>query len=123
MLIELGEELHESRESRGLSLHAVAQSAKISAAYLHKLEKGVVKSPSPRVLRRLAGVLGVDYLRLMQLAGYLGEDEVADERVRHPAPRPHPLADRELTQDEWREIGAFIQELVARRDKARPDGA
>jgi transcriptional regulator with XRE-family HTH domain len=113
MLVRLGKELRKLREENGASLEAIAGPAKISAAYLHKLERGVVNSPSPRVLARLAAALEVSYLRLMELAGYLDEEQLAQVRLR--APSPHPLAGQQLTPEEWRSVGAFIQKLVAAR--------
>ena len=115
MLVELGLELQQARETQGTSLAAVAAPAKISAAYLHKLERGVVNTPSPRVLARLGGRLGVPYLRLMELAGYLDAEQAGEARKREPSPDPHPLANQQLTQDEWRAVGAFIKTLVAQR--------
>lgn len=119
MLTELGTELHRARSARGASLEAVATPAKISAAYLHKLEHGAVNNPSPRVLGRLAVVLDVPYLRLLELAGYLDEEQLARARVRAATPQPHPLAGQQLSPDEWREVGAFIQSLIARRGEPR----
>jgi transcriptional regulator with XRE-family HTH domain len=115
MLKELGVALREAREKDGSSLENIAQPAKISAAYLHKLENGVVSTPSPRVLRRLADVLGLQYLDLMELAGYLSAEEVAYASKRRPQPKPHPLAGKELTQEEWRAVGAFVKALIAQR--------
>jgi transcriptional regulator with XRE-family HTH domain len=93
----------------------VATPAKISAAYLHKLEHGGVDSPSPRVLARLALVLEASYLRLLELAGYLDEEQLAEARLREPSLHPHPLAGQQLTPEEWRAVGDFIRTLVARR--------
>lgn len=116
MLIELGTELRSLRENKGISLETVAGPANISAAYLHKLERGNVASPSPRVLARLAVVLETSYLRLMELAGYLDETELAQMRIRMPSHAPHPLADQHLTQEEWRAVGAFIRTLIEQRN-------
>ncbi len=124
MLVELAKELSKSREAKGLSLEAVAKPAKISAAYLHKLERGVVNSPSPRVLARIAVTLEVPYLRLLELAGYLAEAQLAEARMRESPPEPHPLAHQQLTPEEWRAVGAFIKNLVAQRgleEAAPPD--
>ena len=115
LLRKLGTEIQKARVKRGASLDAVAKPAKISAAYLHKLERGVVNTPSPRVLGRLAAALEVSYLHLMELAGYLDEAQVAEARKREPTRSPHPLEGQELTQEEWREVGAFIKDLIARR--------
>jgi transcriptional regulator with XRE-family HTH domain len=113
MLEALAELLRETRQDRGLSLEATARPAKISAPYLLKLERAQVITPSPRVLARLAAVLGLSYLGLMELAGYLDEEEMAKIELR--APEPHPLAGQELTPAEWREVGSFIRRLIAQR--------
>ena len=96
-----------------MSLQAVASGAGISAPYLLKLERGEVRTPSPRVLSRLGSMLDLEYFRLMELAGYLDEDQVTEARSR--TPRPHPLADSSLTGPEWQEVGAFIKQLIAKR--------
>jgi transcriptional regulator with XRE-family HTH domain len=113
MLKALGDELRDSRKAIRASLDTVAGSAGISAPYLLKLERGQVNTPSPRVLARIAAALEIPYLRLMGLAGYLDEEELAAVRAR--APKPHPLAGQSLTEEEWREVGEFINQLVARR--------
>ena len=115
MLRELGEELKQAREAKGVSLESVAGPARISGAYLHKLERGSVGSPSPRVLARLALALEVEYLRLMELAGYLDEEQLAQAKMRTPS--PHPLAGQQLTPEEWKQVGAYIKQLIAVRKK------
>jgi transcriptional regulator with XRE-family HTH domain len=122
MLIELGNELKKARDGKSLSLTSVAEPANISAAYLHKLERGVINSPSPRVLARLAVVLEVSYLHLMELAGYLDEEQLARARLRETSPQPHPLADQQLAPEEWRAVGAFISMLIAQRGKENAEG-
>jgi transcriptional regulator with XRE-family HTH domain len=116
MLIELGKKLHIARTGKKLSLESVAGPAKISGAYLHKLERGLVDSPSPRVLARLAVVLEISYLNLMELAGYLDEVQLAEVRLRELSPQSHPLANQQLTPDEWRIVGVFIKTLIAQRN-------
>ena len=87
MLKDLGDALRESRKARRTSLDNVATAAQISAPYLLKLERGEVGSPSPRVLARVAVVLELPYLRLMELAGYLDLSSVSIGRsVRASAP-------------------------------------
>jgi transcriptional regulator with XRE-family HTH domain len=110
---DLGASLKRARESAGTSLESTATPAKISATYLQKLERGQVQNPSPRVLGRLAAVLGLSYLDVMQLAGYLDKEQ-AVEAARY-SPVPHPLRDAGLNADEWRAVGAFIELLKARR--------
>lgn len=105
----LGRELAQLRELRGATLRAVAEAADISGAYLLKLERDAVQSPSPRVLRRLAEHFGVSYLALMELAGY----DVSD--VRRPGPAVGVLAEalaaEPLTDSEQRAVAAFLSTL------------
>jgi transcriptional regulator with XRE-family HTH domain len=115
MLSELGDELRKAREQLGVSLQAIAEPSKISAAYLQKLERGLVGSPSPHVLRRVASSVGRPYMRLLELAGYLDAAEVAAAQERDSEPRPHPLAGQKLSQEEWRAVGAFIKVLKEQR--------
>jgi transcriptional regulator with XRE-family HTH domain len=67
----LGARLRTARTGKRLTLQVAAEAANVSTAYLHKLEAGRVKNPSPRVLHRLAGALGLSYATLMELAGYV----------------------------------------------------
>ena len=111
MPLRLGQELKAARAVRRRSLQDVAGAARISVAYLQKLETGSVHTPSPHVLRRLAGALGLGYRRLMELAGYLGpgEDELHGQPI-VPAPA-------DLTTDEWRAVAAFVRYLREQRPR------
>lgn len=101
---DLGTTLKEVRGLLGKSLKAVADPANISAAYLLKLEKGEVAAPSPHVLHRLAETLGVEYLELMRLAGYvLPEPEGTRANALLQA-----LSSKGLTDDETRAVSAFL---------------
>lgn len=106
----LGRELSSARLAAKRSLREVAAAAAISAAYLQKLERAQVDEPSPKILRRLADALGLEYARLMELAGY----EVA--RVgRGAGPLVTRFAGSNLTETEERAVAAFIDHLIAQR--------
>jgi transcriptional regulator with XRE-family HTH domain len=66
----VGALLREARLAHDLSLQEVAVQAGCSAGYVHKLEADRVRTPSPRVLARLAAALGLGYGDLMAAAGY-----------------------------------------------------
>lgn len=105
----LGSELREVRALRDKSLKAVTDPAGISAAYLQKLERDEVRSPSPHVLYRLAEVLGVPYPRLMELAGYVvPRTEEGDEERPSQNLLAHALSSEELTEDEQREVARYL---------------
>jgi HTH-type transcriptional regulator, competence development regulator len=102
---ELGPTLRSARELSGKSLKAVAEPAGISAAYLMKLERGEVTSPSPHVLHRLARELGVAYTDLMRLAGYI----VPEADSRQSGVLAQALSAQDLTEDEARAVAAFLK--------------
>jgi transcriptional regulator with XRE-family HTH domain len=66
----LGEVIKQKRESRREKLTDTARHARISPAYLSKLENDDVQEPSPHILYRLAEALDLQYADLMTLAGY-----------------------------------------------------
>lgn len=100
---KLGETLRTVRELAGKSLKAVADPAEISPAYLQKLEKGLVASPSPHVLHRLADQLGVAYLDLMRDAGYVVEGSSGVGLI------SQALSSQGLTEEEERAIAAYLK--------------
>ena len=116
MQSELGAELRKARQSRGLSLQTVAIPADVSAAYLHKLEQGKVDTPSPRSLRRIGDELGIPYVRLLRLIGYLEEADLVPGYTAATA-SPNPLAEYELSEAELKAVTAFVRLLVEQRDE------
>jgi transcriptional regulator with XRE-family HTH domain len=73
----LGTILRDARGAHGLSMQQVADRAGCSPGYVHKLETDRVRTPSPRVLARLAEALAVSYPELMSAAGYEQPESVA----------------------------------------------
>ncbi|MFC2170817.1 helix-turn-helix domain-containing protein [Calditrichota bacterium] len=120
-MIKLGEDLKSLRLLRKLSLAAVAEPAKISAAYLQKLENGVVKNPSPRVLMRISQVLDCDYDRLMELSGYAvpygrGNSNSGSNGTKTTFLEA-ALRNENLSENEERAVLAFISYLKDLRKK------
>lgn len=104
----LGEQLREVRALREMSMKAVAEPGGISTAYLQKLERDEVKTPSPHILYRLAEVLRVPYPRLMALAGYV-VPSTSDEPEREPQNLlAHALSSEDLSEDEQRELARYL---------------
>ncbi len=121
---ELANLLREARSSQRMTLEAVGVGAKISTAYLHKLEAGRVKTPSPHVLRRLATVLGVPYPALMTLAGYLDRPEFAAgmEEASHASPAREETSMRQSPTTEAAtnaEIVRLLQAVLAELGELR----
>lgn len=117
----LGALLKSSRQGKKLSLAATARPARISPAYLQKLELGSVKNPSPRVLHRVAGVLELSYTRLMELAGYAMPDSNISTEETTPGGKPGEgrlaASIEALSPEEQQAVAAFITYLKAQRKK------
>jgi transcriptional regulator with XRE-family HTH domain len=107
----LGELLRERRDRRREGLAAVARRAKISPAYLYKLESDDVQEPSPHILHRLAAALETPYADLMDAAGYLLPDTEPD-----PARLSTALFD-DLSEVERRELLAYLNWYRSRQDE------
>lgn len=73
--MEFGEQLKKLRESRGYSLRQLAMRSGVSFGQISKIENGTRGVPKPDTIEKLAKGLGVDYDYLMELAGYIPDDE------------------------------------------------
>lgn len=71
------------RAAGGLSLQQVSKNTgnNLSPAYIHQLERGRIKTPSPHKLRQLAPALGTEYMLLMAWAGYIYDPQIKPEDV------------------------------------------
>jgi HTH-type transcriptional regulator, competence development regulator len=107
----IGAVLKQAREVRQLSAGDAARAARISPAYLNRLENDMVRKPSPHVLHQLSEALTVPYAELMRLSGYRLPDE------------PDPSATStvsgalfaDLTDDERDELLEYLAWYRARR--------
>lgn len=60
--------LLEAREEKGFSLARVGRGVKTSKSYISNIESGNVAPPSPRMIRRICRVLGLDYQEMLAKA-------------------------------------------------------
>jgi transcriptional regulator with XRE-family HTH domain len=102
----LGKRLRGIRELRKLSLNELARRADISAAYLQKLERDDVKSPSPHILLSLARELTIPYASVMQLAGYVIPKSAKGPKERNSL--AHALSSEKLTDDEVEALTRYL---------------
>ena len=65
----IGEVITEAREKANLSQRQLAKLANINNSELSKIELGVRKEPSPKILRKISNVLDVNYSDLMYMIG------------------------------------------------------
>ena len=65
----IGEIISEAREKKGLSQRQLAKLAKINNSELSKIESGIRKDPSPKILRKISNIIDVNYSELMYSIG------------------------------------------------------
>ncbi len=65
----IGEVITEAREKANLSQRQLAKIANINNSELSKIEAGIRKEPSPKILRRISNVIDVNYSDLMYMIG------------------------------------------------------
>ena len=65
----IGEVIAEAREKAGLSQRELARLASVNNSELSKIESGIRKDPSPRILRKISNFIDVNYNDLMYMIG------------------------------------------------------
>ena len=110
----LGETLRAARAAAGLSLRDVERRTGVRSAHLSQIETGTIGRPEMAILWELAATYGVDFGRLLALAGYAG---AVDMSARQRQRRTVALrAMTELSPADQAEALRFMAELKARRD-------
>jgi transcriptional regulator with XRE-family HTH domain len=71
---KFGKFLKEARLKKGINQRRLALLSGIDPGYVNKLESGKMPPPSPKVLKNIASVLGMDELQLYLRAGYITDD-------------------------------------------------
>ncbi|MDB5584491.1 MAG: transcriptional regulator, family [Bradyrhizobium sp.] len=107
--VTLGQYLAAIRADRGWTLRHVEEATgkEVSNAYLSQLENDRVKQPSPNILHALANLYAIDYVGVMERAGYLNKQGDSSEQKRHG--RAATFADIDLTSEEETELLRFLK--------------
>ncbi|WDV94205.1 helix-turn-helix domain-containing protein [Brevibacillus parabrevis] len=74
-LIEFGHYLKSLRKGKKLTIRQLEELTKVSNSYISQMERGD-RRPSPNILKKLEGPLGIPYQELMVKAGYIPEGEI-----------------------------------------------
>jgi HTH-type transcriptional regulator, competence development regulator len=110
----LAQVLREARDALGLSLREVERRTGIRNAHLSQIETGTIARPEMALLWDLSVTYGLDFARLLGLAGYeaAGEASVGERGRMTVALR----ALGRLTPDEQAEALRYMAELRRRRE-------
>ena len=114
----LGQHLKKTRERRGWSLARTAEEAGVSTAYVQKLERGEVNSPSPHRLRDLAEALNTPFEELMRLAGYATPADEASEGNASVRSLALALQAEDLTAGELEELSEYLHFRRKQRERS-----
>lgn len=107
--LTLGKYLESIRLARGMTQREVeaATNKAVSNAYLSQIENDKIKKPSPNILHVLAELYGVEYEKLMVMAGYFTSASGNAPDVRHG--RVGTFAEFNLTTEEEAELLNFLK--------------
>lgn len=106
-LNQLGNYIKNKRINLKLSLRDAAKLIGISHSYLSTIEKGIDPrsnapiKPTPEVLQFISKAYGLEYNKLMQLAGYIKQ----------------PISDKDLTVDEANDIEVALNQTLETLEK------
>lgn len=108
--LPFGAKLRAMREKKGLGLRELAGRAKISPAFLSKIEAGKEKAPAEPKLRALAEILNVNPDVMLAMAGRLSADVV---KIIQQHPKEYTaliIGLRALNQQQLQAAGRSIME-------------
>ena len=103
------------RLSRDWSLRRAGRETGIHNAHLAQIESGTIARPDHNVLFALATTYGIDFERLLRLAGHISDEPQSQRRSPYGAVAWKALT--ELDQGEQREVVDFIAELQRKRNE------
>lgn len=120
--LTLGQYLASIRNDRDLTLRQVEEitNKEVSNAYLSQIETGKIQQPSPNVLHALADIYDIDYVQLMEMAGYVTPSKARKPDERHG--RLATFSEHNLTSDEESELMEYLKFIRSRKrpgDKTR----
>lgn len=123
ILLRIGEIVRQFRENNGLSLREFADMAKLSHAYIDKLESGIDPrtqkpvTPTIRTIELLAAAMGLTTERLMEKAGII-DDKNEDKSSQHEEDPELEILFRDLREMDANDR-AIIMAIARERKRQR----
>ena len=108
----LADAVRKARAARGMSQRRLSRALGMSDGYAGHLETGRFR-PAVETLKGLAGVLGLSYVELAVLAGYISPDELEYPVDESMMTRLSEVDD--LTDEEWESVRDFVSYVRSRR--------
>jgi transcriptional regulator with XRE-family HTH domain len=111
----LGSVLKQARVAGALSLREVERRTGIRSGHLSQIETGTIAKPEMAILWDLAGLYGLEFGRLLSLAGLARATGSSGRERQRITVALRALG--ELSPQEQTEALSYIAELKARRDR------
>lgn len=74
-MTDFGDYLRQLREAKKFTVRQLATYSKVSHGYISQVENGTRNRPTPKIIEKLAPVLGITYEEMMKKAGYFHHDQ------------------------------------------------
>lgn len=113
---ELGEVLKSTRITRGWTLRKAEEMTGVTNGYLSLLEQGTIKEPSPSILMKLSKAYSIEYVELMELAGYM-DPKKGKQAQTNPIGIALSSALTGLSQKELGQVQEYIQFIKSSKKK------
>lgn len=112
---QLGQYLASIRRDRGLTLREVEEKTQkqVSNAYLSQIENAKIEKPSPNILNALADIYDINFVSLMEMAGYMSAASNRGHNERHG--RIATFAEHNLSPDEEEELMRYLEFMRSRK--------
>ncbi len=120
---ELGIYLKTHREGLDYSTYDINKLCNISPSYISLVENGKRK-PSPIILKKLSSIYNLDYIDLLQKAGFidLAEKEKIDSKTTNVHSTSHNRINiDELDENDIEELNRFIEFLKSKKKKNKKE--
>jgi transcriptional regulator with XRE-family HTH domain len=111
----LGTVVREARVGAGLSLREVERRTGIANGHLSQIETDTIGKPEMAILWDLAALYGLDFARLLALAGHVGRPTGSARQRRRTTVALRAMS--ELTPADQEEALRYMAELKARRER------
>ena len=111
----LGAVVREARKAAGLSLREVERRTGIGNGHLSQIETDTIARPEMDILWDLAALYGLDFARLLALAGHVGRPAESARQRRRTTVALRALG--ELTPADQEEALRYMAELKSRRER------
>ena len=112
---ETGSFIKNAREQKGYTVHDLAEKAEVSISLIKNWEKGLLVETTPKQIRAIAEVLGLNPIVLLGLATGTADATKTPLKPKHRSLWLSTFDGEEFTDEEFDEIINFAKYLLSKR--------